>query len=178
MIRATLEERKVSIKMKNKKGFTLVELLAVIAILAILVVIALPNVMGMFNSAKKNSFITEVQTLMSQSETDYVTNTFGANSKSTLFTNDTSVNTTLFTGAAATHQQKTLSIQDGESKKYAIKVDKAGKIQTVKVIDGNFCFYVDGTDLQKSDVTPNGVYEVSSSDNATLEACKSGVVAD
>ena len=39
--------------MKNKKGFTLVELLAVIAILAILVIIALPNVMGMFNEAKK-----------------------------------------------------------------------------------------------------------------------------
>ena len=34
--------------MSNKKGFTLVELLAVIAILAILVVIALPNVIGKF----------------------------------------------------------------------------------------------------------------------------------
>ena len=42
----------------NKKGFTLVELLAVIAILAILVIIALPNVMEMFNSAKENSFKT------------------------------------------------------------------------------------------------------------------------
>ena len=35
----------------KKKGFTLVELLAVIAILAILVIIALPNVLGMFNVA-------------------------------------------------------------------------------------------------------------------------------
>ena len=34
--------------MKNK-GFTLVELLAVIAILALLVIIALPNVLKMFN---------------------------------------------------------------------------------------------------------------------------------
>lgn len=32
----------------NKKGFTLVELLAVIAILAILVIVAMPNVLGMF----------------------------------------------------------------------------------------------------------------------------------
>ncbi|UKI58404.1 MAG: prepilin-type N-terminal cleavage/methylation domain-containing protein [Clostridium sp.] len=37
----------------NKKGFTLVELLAVIAILAILVLVAVPNVLGMFNNAKK-----------------------------------------------------------------------------------------------------------------------------
>ena len=32
----------------KKKGFTLVELLAVIAILAILVIVAMPNVLGMF----------------------------------------------------------------------------------------------------------------------------------
>ena len=35
--------------MKNNKGFTLVELLAVIAIMAILLIIALPNVLKMFN---------------------------------------------------------------------------------------------------------------------------------
>ena len=34
----------------NKKGFTLVELLAVIAIVVILVVIAIPNILKMFNS--------------------------------------------------------------------------------------------------------------------------------
>ena len=38
------------------KGFTLVELLAVIAILALLVIIALPNVLKMFNQAKKDTF--------------------------------------------------------------------------------------------------------------------------
>ena len=37
----------------NKKGFTLVELLAVITILAILILIALPNIMGLFNDAKE-----------------------------------------------------------------------------------------------------------------------------
>ena len=44
----------------NRRGFTLVELLAVIAILAILVIIALPNIMSMFNQARKNSFTTEL----------------------------------------------------------------------------------------------------------------------
>ena len=33
----------------KRKGFTLVELLAVIAILALLVIIALPNVLKIFN---------------------------------------------------------------------------------------------------------------------------------
>ncbi len=38
--------------MKNKKGFTLVELLAVIIILSILVIIAVPNISGALNAAK------------------------------------------------------------------------------------------------------------------------------
>ena len=37
--------------MNNKKGFTLVELIAVIAILAVLVLVALPNVLGVFNKS-------------------------------------------------------------------------------------------------------------------------------
>ena len=48
--------------MKNK-GFTLVELLAVIAILALLVIIALPNVLKMFNQAKKDTFLTEAKNI-------------------------------------------------------------------------------------------------------------------
>ena len=48
----------------NKKGFTLVELLAVIAILAILVIMALPAVLRMFNQARKDSFTNEVITIL------------------------------------------------------------------------------------------------------------------
>ena len=56
--------------MKNK-GFTLVELLAVIAILAILVIVAMPNVLGMFNQAKVSSFVTEVQKIMDTAVTTF-----------------------------------------------------------------------------------------------------------
>ena len=47
--------------MKDNKGFTLVELLAVIAILAILVIIAIPNVLKMFNDSKKNAFMVQAR---------------------------------------------------------------------------------------------------------------------
>ena len=44
--------------MKNKKGFTLVELLAVIVVLAIIMVIAVPNVIESINETKaKTKFI-------------------------------------------------------------------------------------------------------------------------
>ena len=64
----------------NKKGFTLVELLAVIAILAILVILALPNVIGMFNNAKKDIFLTEAKTVYKEVARKYLTESMKGNS--------------------------------------------------------------------------------------------------
>ena len=58
--------------MKNKKGFTLVELLAVIAILAILVIMALPAVLRMFEKARIDSFTNEVNVLVRTTEQQYL----------------------------------------------------------------------------------------------------------
>ena len=52
-------------KFNNKKGFTLIELLAVIVILAILLAIAIPNVAKYINSARKSTFIENVQSYAS-----------------------------------------------------------------------------------------------------------------
>ena len=64
--------------MKNK-GFTLVELLAVIAILAILVIIALPNVLKMYNQSKKNIFLTEVKSALNESTNKYISENMKGN---------------------------------------------------------------------------------------------------
>ena len=50
----------------NKKGFTLVELLAVISILVILVIVAMPNVLKMFRQSKQKSFYNEVATIKNE----------------------------------------------------------------------------------------------------------------
>ena len=50
--------------LKNKKGFTLVELLAVIVILAIILAIAIPGISGIINSAKKGSFQSDAQMIV------------------------------------------------------------------------------------------------------------------
>ena len=49
--------------MRVKKGFTLVELLAVTAILSLLALVAYPKVIGMFKSTKKNAFMHEAQNI-------------------------------------------------------------------------------------------------------------------
>ena len=45
--------------MKNKTGFTLVELLAVIVILGVLLLIAVPAVTNIIDNTKKKAFITD-----------------------------------------------------------------------------------------------------------------------
>ena len=52
----------------NKKGFTLVELLAVIALLALLTGIAVPNVISTINNNKKNTFLMDAKRMVSKAE--------------------------------------------------------------------------------------------------------------
>ena len=55
----------------NKRGFTLVELLAVIAIMALVILIAIPNVIEGINGARKENFANEVTTIMSSAKAQY-----------------------------------------------------------------------------------------------------------
>ena len=51
--------------MKKKKGFTLVELLAVIVILAVILVIAVPRISDVIKNSKKASFESSAKTIIS-----------------------------------------------------------------------------------------------------------------
>ena len=115
----------------KKKGFTLVELLAVIAILAILVVIAMPNVLGMFNSSKKNTFVTEVQNILKQTATDYVQDSLGYNS------------TYHYSNKVTGEGIKKLNIET--AKDYDIELDSQGNITKAKIGDNSYCYTATGT---------------------------------
>ena len=67
--------------MKEKKGFTLVELLAVIVILAILILLALPNVIKIMNTAKKNAAIDAVNGYIRTVKTQMVANEINEDKK-------------------------------------------------------------------------------------------------
>ena len=54
--------------MKNKKGFTLVELLAVIVVLAIIMIIAVPSVLNSMTDARRNSFVVYAEKLINSAQ--------------------------------------------------------------------------------------------------------------
>ena len=52
----------------NKKGFTLVELLAAMVILAVIMVIAVPNIMGILTNSRANTYVEDAKKLLSLAE--------------------------------------------------------------------------------------------------------------
>ena len=60
-------------KRLNKKGFTLVELLAVIVVLAIIMIIAIPNVLNAMTTAKEKSFVIEARKILNKAQEQYNT---------------------------------------------------------------------------------------------------------
>ncbi|MDD6272977.1 MAG: type II secretion system protein [bacterium] len=151
----------------KKKGFTLVELLAVIAILAILVVIAMPNVLGMFNSSKKNTFKTEVQSILKQVTTDYVQESLSGYNSEYVFANvDLSEIKDSVTNNAIYDADKVHKLNIETTKSYFIKVDNQGNIIGARISDGSFCYNVTGTAIKYADVADSAI-----KDNAGDTAC-------
>ena len=122
----------------KKKGFTLVELLAVIAILAILVIIALPNVIKLYNDAKKNAFLTEVKSLYSTANSKYISESLKGNKLSEINSNDSSK----------------LDL-NGNDLTYKIKLNSDGSVASIAVKKGNYCIISskDSSKITKSDVS-------------------------
>ena len=68
-------------KMKNKNGFTLVELLAVIVVLAIIMIIAIPSVLDVMSNARKTSFVLYVEKIVGAVQTQYMYDANGGSIK-------------------------------------------------------------------------------------------------
>ena len=127
----------------NKKGFTLVELLAVIAILAILVIIALPNVLKMYNDSKKNAFMTDAQNLAKEVSSKYISESMKGN-KVTVISN----------------KQNPLDMT-GRELEYNFELDSQGKIKNMIVSNGTYCISTnkDYTKITRDDISDKCSYE-------------------
>ena len=63
--------------MKNRKGFTLIEIIAVIIILAIIMMIAVPSVTNQIILSRKGSYSTDIKSYMETAEGNYMQKEYG-----------------------------------------------------------------------------------------------------
>ena len=139
--------------MKNKKGFTLVELLAVIAISAILVIIALPNVINMYNKAQKEIFLTETKKIYSEAEKKYISSSINGNTVKKISSEDNSkLNMT------------------GKKLQYCIILNNNGKVNNMKVSNGKWIASLDNNksieDLTIDDLEEGNLDDYNCTQNA------------
>lgn len=109
--------------MKRNNGFTLVELLAVIAILAILIIIALPNILKMYNKAKIDTNKVVTRSYANTAEKYYAT----------VMGNDST-----FDGA--TNVAQSLEINGKRAESERVYIDESGDVAVYLIIDGD-CYY-------------------------------------
>lgn len=105
-------------KRLNKKGFTLVELLAVIVVLALLMVVAASSIGSALTNAKKNTLKTEAQKI--------ITNVY-QNAYSQYMLNGNMTQLSGYTSVAASGANYLITGKDGKYD-FTVKVDKEGDI--------------------------------------------------
>jgi prepilin-type N-terminal cleavage/methylation domain-containing protein len=122
---------------KKKKGFTLVELLAVIVILAVLVLLAVPSVLKMMDGAKDNAFEIEAENIIDGAKLKYSDDLL----ESTL---PTAVSATISGSSITGYCYNITSLTDYIDKSFT------GKVGSVLIDSTNNNYYIWYTDGSRS----------------------------
>ena len=121
----------------KKKGFTLVELIAVIALLSIIMLLIVPNVANYLNSSKKTLFYDNVVNIFKSATT-------------TFMYQDDPTNTTFSNNGVK------LDVDVESEYVYTIKVNNYGEVISIDVNNGVYSYNKSSSDinegLNKSDI--------------------------
>ena len=130
---------------QSKKGFTLVELVVVIAILGILAAIAIPAVIGIISSANESqakSDASSVNTACKNLYAEVVSGTINKSNPGSITTKgkaDASEDLPAANAAASTRKDVALNLSVQQALEYAGLTNLANKV-------GDFCYKTDKTD--------------------------------
>ena len=133
-----------------KKGFTLVEVLAVIVLIGAVMLLIVPNVTGSFKNSQKNIFYNDVVSLYSNATTTYLYNVTINHSASKVFCKDLDSNTNL------------INADDDDELYYYVRVNSSGKVEEMTVANDKFKYTMPSTVNEKNDISKNDIIEDTS----------------
>ena len=139
----------------KKKGFTLVELLAVIAIIAVLSITIAPNVIRMFNNSKKQNFISETREVCRLATNTYIRESVKIlDAKSYYkFNSDTS---------------NALGLNGRDEFKYYVKVNTDGEVVGILTWDGTYTIKMTNPNgIEPVDITESSLVNNVNTNNMT-----------
>lgn len=153
-------------KLKDKKGFTLVELIVVLVILAILAALLVPALTGYIDKARNKQIIAETRSAVMAAQT-LVDEAY---SKTTQAVTATATGTDVTTEVAVGDQKvenkavaKLAELSEGSIKR--IEIDATGKITKLIYSNGKVCTYTTiAAQAPKDPIETDGSYYVA---NAT-----------
>ena len=152
-------------KMKNKKGFTLVELIVVLVILAILAALLIPALTGYIDKANAEKVVAEtrmvVMAIQTESSSTYAKGVLSDTNK------------------PSTDNIKALAEVKGldSTSSYKAEVSTTGTVLAVQYNNGSFvCVYNDGAYTVKKDSAVAGTSSVEIKDTATIDAVSPSIV--
>lgn len=170
--------------MKNKKGFTLVELLAVIAILAILVIFAVPNVISMVEKSRKSLAETNAKSLVNTAKNYYMKNEMNGKTIDEIDLTDPDFE---YSGEKVTKGKLTMN-KDGSSygkmyiHGYCVSVKSSGDVTSEKVDEENcnlspktITFTIDGNSYKVEEGTTLENFLKNLEDSQGLTVIKSSI---
>lgn len=124
--------------MKDKRGFTLVELLAIITILAILALITTPIVMNLIDDSRKNTFENSVQGVYRTIQQDYTQH--GYTNSQTYTISETTITNTSDTNRTDSITTFSGKIDDGTGSATASYDSTTGALKIIIEVQNNsFC---------------------------------------
>lgn len=135
-------------KMKNKKGFTLVELIVVLVILAILAALLIPALTGYIDKAREQSLISEGAMVLTAAQAT-VSEAYG---RGDLKVGDGDTITVTNKSALASQINQLAELKDGASWKFDVVVGSEPNYKSIKIKN---LIYSDGKNSIAYNVTSN-----------------------
>ena len=135
-----LKERKAALEAQGKKGFTLMEMLIVIAIIAILIAIAIPLFTQQLNAAKQATDESNARALYAQLQADYMLATSSTARGQVAGAIDKNGTTTFTEPGGATTTYKWSDLVDKDASSYTVGSGTTPPTVVVKSNDKTFSF--------------------------------------